>query len=258
MARRVVEAAASVFDAETTFFRRQLQVLLETYFLDAAAATSGALKEVLDESRTFVSEYKNLYQHLLGILNARANYSDPEHMKSTIAAIRAGRHQAALEAVAEKAGKVLSEADKKEREDATADNKAAADYRRRVRDEVLNEFADKVGDTAIEHFSDSFDAKAGAIKEQVEELTRVYRADRKINDASRKVESVSAGAGMPSAVASDRGLSAASTEVVTAAIAQGNPPTDQLFPNSKDIQSAVDSGDSPTGSSGRSRWAAGP
>lgn len=244
MARQMVEAATNVFNAETTFYRRQLQELLETYFLDAAATTSGALKKVLDDSREFVSKYKNTYTRLLGILNQPANFKKPEKIESEIAKLGMGAYENAFKAVANKAREVLSQKiEESKPEDVTANDEKAAAYRRDVSNQVLDQFASEVGTTSIQYFSDRFDEKAGAIQGQIAELKQIYRADRKINDASQKVDSAAAGAGMPSAVASDRVFNAGSTEAIVMKIAGGNPATEYDFSNPDEIRNVFDKDD---------------
>ena len=251
MARQMVEAATNVFNAETTFYRRQLQELLETYFLDAAAATSGALKQVLDDSREFVSKYRNTYTRLLGILNHPANFRKPKKIESEIAKLGTGAYKDALQAVADRAREVLAQNEESKPEDVTAQDEVAATYRRHVSNQVLDQFASEVGATSIQYFSDRFDEKAGAIQGQIAELKQIYRADRKINDASQKVKSAAAGAGMPSAVASDRVFKAGPTEAIVKKISGGNPATEYVFPSPDQVRSEFDNGDTPGMVSGK-------
>lgn len=240
MARQMNEEVTNIFDADTTFHRRKLQELLETWFSDAAASTSGTLKRVLDDSREFISIYRSIYTRLLGILNLPENLKEAEAIERKITKLGPDDYKEALLSVAKRAREILSEDRKDKPTDLAANDEATFAYRRKVRHEVLDMLSKEVGRTSIQRFAGMFDKEAGKIKEQIRELKQLYRTDRKINDALQKVESVAAGAGMPSAVASDQDLGAISTELVVKKIAQGNPPSEGVFPNSDSVQREFD------------------
>lgn len=248
MGQRLIDEMTKVFDPVVTFHRQELQKLLETWFLDATASTSGPLKQVLDDSRAFVSKYKNIYTRLLRILNRPENFEKAETIMNMVTDLDTiGDYKEVLHVVADRAHIILSKGGESKPTDPAANDEAAAVYRREVSQKILDEFSKQVGRTSIQHFSDKFDEKAGEIKTQVQILTQFYRTDRKINDGLQKVSNVAAGAVVPSAVASAAvasDLGTKSVKSLVSKVAQG-PPTKVDFPNSNPIQAEFTKKDPP-------------
>ena len=225
MARQMVQASMAVFEIEKTFQRRSLQELLEEFFIEAASATSGALKAVLDESKGFVKQYATMYRNLLSLVGDANMLSSPKTLAKNVNELSVPGNEDGMDEVAKKSQEVLSDKNPpvKKPTDVGADSKVAKTYRSYVRDSIMNTFAEQVGKHSVINFGKKFDQKSGEIKTDVEGLRANYRGDRKLNRAVEEVTEACAGAVLPSAAASRKILTDTASEAIAADIKANSP-----------------------------------
>ena len=251
----VLGASIDTFRIERRFTRTQLQAELVRLFADAAAASSGALAAVIEESLTYTAEFGEIYLGLLGILNSEKAL-DKDEVSKKIRGLGSGSKKKTMEKVVKAAegafaasgGPSSTEEDAAGGDDSQAKGsdtigrsakgmpvvgdemgkEAPAKYNQKIRNATLEVFAELVGEasmeTALKKCSDSKDA----IKDQMEQLRKQYRVNGMLAGVCGATAARGAAAALPTAAAvldktkiDDRARNAVKGEFLKAAVASG-------------------------------------
>ena len=243
MARQMLESMTGhVFGAQNTFQRRQLQELLEEYFVDAVASTGGALKSLFDESMKLASRYAAIYRKLLSVIGNPTFLADPAKLEERISGLGAGDDAEALRKTANRAKELVTAevAETPKPNDLGEDSDAGRAWRRHVRAHTMQCFASEVGEHAVDDYADRFDRAEERIETDVEMQRWFYRASRQVSRATGQVSERSAGAVLPPVAASrTEALSGSEVEAVSREIASNSPGTEQKFPVPEEIQGRI-------------------